>query len=582
MRIPSTRHSRSFLSVVALALVTLSPTVHASWNVDGNPVCTEPHNQVNSTIVSDGASGAYVFWTDTRVTGSDIYGQRIDSSGVVRWSGDGIAVCSASSTQNGPAAAPASGGAVVCWSDGRNSASGIYAQRVNANGVGQWTSNGVALGTTTTDFVYSPRIVPDGAGGINVVPAFLSAWILQTSFSIEVRAQRINYDGVGMWTAATSGGAQLVSASSDQIQSIAMTSDGVGVSVVAKGAFVTWQRDGTSTVFDIYVRRVDSSGAVQWGNPLLVCGTNGDQEHPAIALVGAGTVILAWDDFRAASRDIWAQKVNSTGSALWTGNGEPVCRATGHQQLPQVVSDDTGGVIIVWEDGRFGADRKIFAQRIDTNGARVWALDGIQVCNHVGDQAAPVLVRDLAGGAVIAWLDGRDGNTNIFAQRLNSSGNPLWPADGVSLTRAAGTQNDVHLVGDSHGGALASWTDGRIGGPTNNDIYVARANAVGSTVGVAGAGPSLQLLSLLSSNPTRGSVRLRLELPEAAALTVDVMDAQGRRVRSLHAGVPFAAGAHLIEWDGADASGKRAAAGLYFVRARTDAATMVTRIVALR
>lgn len=62
---------------------------------------------------------------------------------------------------------------------------------------------------------------------------------------------------------------------------------------------------------------------------------------------------------------------------------------------------------------------------------------------------------------------------------------------------------------------------------------------------------------------TTGSVELGYFLPqEAATVTVTVLDAQGREVRTL---VPdgTAAGAHKLDWDGADLDGRRVAAGSY-------------------
>ncbi len=81
-------------------------------------------------------------------------------------------------------------------------------------------------------------------------------------------------------------------------------------------------------------------------------------------------------------------------------------------------------------------------------------------------------------------------------------------------------------------------------------------------------------------NPGRDPIALSLELPRAGAATVEVLDVTGRIVSRLADG-PFAAGTHLLRWDGSDARGDRAPAGVYFVRASGPGLSLTRRIVRL-
>lgn len=85
-------------------------------------------------------------------------------------------------------------------------------------------------------------------------------------------------------------------------------------------------------------------------------------------------------------------------------------------------------------------------------------------------------------------------------------------------------------------------------------------------------------LTALGPSPARGEVRLRLSLPAGGSATVSVCDVAGRLVRNLW-DAPLAAGAHLLEWDGRDAEGRRASPGVYFLRARTPGAAVARQIV---
>ncbi len=66
-------------------------------------------------------------------------------------------------------------------------------------------------------------------------------------------------------------------------------------------------------------------------------------------------------------------------------------------------------------------------------------------------------------------------------------------------------------------------------------------------------------------NPFNPRTNIAFELPRAAETTVDILDVRGRRVRRLFQG-KLQAGAHARMWDGRDAGGRSAGAGVYLVR----------------
>jgi hypothetical protein len=140
----------------------IDPTVNV-------PLCTASLSQYTPTIVSDGAGGAIVTWSDQRGASAngDIYAQRVNAAGASQWAANGVALCTAAHDQAVPTiVSDGGGGAIVTWHDYRaGSPNGdIYAQRVNAAGVPQWTANGVAL-CTDAGLQVSPTIASDGAGG---------------------------------------------------------------------------------------------------------------------------------------------------------------------------------------------------------------------------------------------------------------------------------------------------------------------------------------------------------------------------------------------------------------------------------
>ncbi|HVP38618.1 MAG TPA: metallophosphoesterase [Candidatus Saccharimonadales bacterium] len=96
-----------------------------------------------------------------------------------------------------------------------------------------------------------------------------------------------------------------------------------------------------------------------------------------------------------------------------------------------------------------------------------------------------------------------------------------------------------------------------------------------------GSGPAVLALARPRPNPSSGMVWLRYSLPDRGTARLEVMDAAGRRVRTVDAGLR-AAGWQTAEWDGCGASGKPVPAGLYLVRLVSPSGTRTVRLIRLK
>jgi len=233
-----------------------------------------------------------------------------------------------------------------------------------------------------------------------------------------------------------------------EIRGVSSYLDGSGGELVAFGD----RRSGIST--DIYVQKVNSTGAAIWTvNGVRVTNMDGwNQEDPQVVSDGAGGAIVVWQDMKNGNYDIYAQKVASAGTVSWTTGGAVVCAATGDQKNPKAIPDGAGGAIIAWTDNRNG-NYDIFAQRINSSGSRIWTTDGVTVCVNAEDQRYPCLASSESGAAILAWVDMREGQNNIRAQKLNASGAVLWLSDGALAINL----NYLHvpaLVSNGSGGAI--------------------------------------------------------------------------------------------------------------------------------
>ncbi len=183
---------------------------------------------------------------------------------------------------------------------------------------------------------------------------------------------------------------------------IQLISDGLG------GAIITWN-DYRSGTYDIYAQRVNAAGTVQWAaDGVAIATAAGGQYNPQLIADGSGGAIITWEDYRAGADDIYAQRVNSAGAVQWTLDGVAIATAVDGQYYPQLIADGSGGAIIAWQDYRSGTT-DIYAQRVNSAGAIQWTADGVAIATATGDQYEPQLIADGSGGAIITWEDSRSG-----------------------------------------------------------------------------------------------------------------------------------------------------------------------------
>ena len=393
------------------------------------------------------------------------------------WNPDGIPIC----TANGSKAeiqvcSDGIGGAIMVWRDPRDGweNQGIYVQRIDHNGEIKWIANGIAICTGDNELIH-PKICSDGLGGAIIV------WedSRNGEDNYDIYAQRVDHNGSVMWAP---NGTVICNAINNQLYP-QICSDGTG------GAIISWldNRDDWVSYTDLYVQRINSTGYIQWisnGTAISTTGTTFDT--PEICSDGAGGAIITWVKILGAyvNRDIYIQRINSTGDAQWTNEGVDLCSANDIQGFPRACSDDAGGVIVAWHDFRDGwINSNIYAQRVDQNGNIMWASNGIVICNATNDQLYTRLCSDGEGGAIIVWNDNRSGiDYDIYVQRVDYSGKTKWISNGNAICTASNLQGGNQIFYDGLGGAFIFWLDYRDGSVSagNGDIYTQKVNSRGN------------------------------------------------------------------------------------------------------
>jgi hypothetical protein len=185
----------------------------------------------------------------------------------------------------------------------------------------------------------------------------------------------------------------------------------------------------------------------------------------------------------------------------WPTCGVAAQRGIGNQQSPVAMPDGAGGAFVVWQDDR-GTGVDLYAQRMNGNGQPLWPEAGVAVCTADGAQTNPVLISDGAGGMLVAWQDSRAGNFDVYVARVNGGGTLVW----TSLAAfSSGDEMTPSMASDGAGGAIIAWQDHRSGGWRLVPRLRQPPESRRSSVLEYGRGPDRQYSS--ESIPARGDGR---------------------------------------------------------------------------
>lgn len=158
------------------------------------------------------------------------------------------------------------------------------------------------------------------------------------------------------------------------------------------------------------------------------------------------------------------------------------------QETPLISSRADGGAYISWFDQSSGM-YVLRMQRLDALGNKLWGPNGVVVSN--ASQSTALFRYDLKtdneGNAIVAFQDQRTGNLQVVAQKIDSSGTPVWATNGVVLSDADAAQGLAPVIGVlSNNNVVVAWN---ANSSTNQKwvCYIELNPATGASIN--GAGP---------------------------------------------------------------------------------------------
>lgn len=242
-----------------------------------------------------------------------------------------------------------------------------------------------------------------------------------------------------------------------------------------KGSIVFWYDKRNGIDWDIYAQRMDSMGYAVWDSGgIPIVSTSGHQYDHRVVSDGKGGAFIVWMDYRNSNWDIFAQHMDSLGNLTWDTQGVPVAVLSGDQQYPSLVPDSLGGIFVVWEDERNGGTPDIYAQYISPIGVPLWQENGIPVCTAPNHQRRPKAILAPDGGIYVTWYDYRINlsQADIYMQRISPDGTPVWQENGIPVSTSPSDETGVRIISDGGTGAIVAWT--------SNDVYAQRVDSSGN------------------------------------------------------------------------------------------------------
>jgi hypothetical protein len=445
------------------------PSAHAAWeNGNWSPIFTATNDIDYLDVCSDGGEGTLAITMDPDPYPRRATFTKLSRSGSEIWGNDGrwVEIDLSSGGQSGPVAiAPdGAGGAFCAYLENYTTTSYLHLVRRDASGNFVWAKYVDNVGPNPASV--GVKLLDEPGVGVNLVYA--------NGTGQRLLAARYDNDGNLLW--------------GDQVNDFYAHNAGLGpASGYAEfdarsdgqgGVLVGWIRydpveyQQNGVLFEqVGAQKLDSSGARQWGSDgVLIWAEPYFPEvsiyHARIVRDGAGGAYL----ITSGGLRAYGQHLNSVGTPTW-GSGGIVVQATPNagpnaDSEPEIVSDESGGFILVQSDGN------IYAQRMGSTGNKLWGPDGLTIAqvdelHEYFDK--PALDADAFGGALVGWNRWVDGAESLCGLRIDANGTTLWYEEHLFDAPSNESVHDIHVVADGHGSGQFVWQETDASG--NDDVY---------------------------------------------------------------------------------------------------------------
>jgi hypothetical protein len=335
-------------------------------DLQGLQISSAANDESNASVAFDGTN-YFIVWQDRRAVSSwDVYGARVSADGTVL-DPSGLVVSAANADQITPRVTWLSPNYVVVWEDKRADLGDIYGARVDASGAVLDPSGFVIAAGANEQKL--PAIATDGTG-------FFTAWV---GVSSKVSGARVSSAGTVLDPAGIS---LFTSTSATSAPAIAW--DGVRYLVVM----------AVSSSGGIRGARFTPAGAALDGTNGFSISSSGTMPQVAFDGLNFFTVF-------EKSSGVFGARVNGAAMVL-DPNGLPISPFSLGARITPAIACDGTTCLVAWSDFRSTTNHAIFGSFVDQAGT-VFSPNGFGISTIISDHAAPAVVSDLSGHALVAY-----------------------------------------------------------------------------------------------------------------------------------------------------------------------------------
>jgi hypothetical protein len=378
-----------------------------SFRTDGKKVASSEAPKYSPLSVQGPPGTAYIVWRERAMSYSDqIFAQKVSSSGNLLWKPQGVALNSSGRViSDFSAASERSGRLFTVYVNGEPDNRGEYSirlQGVQPGGEKIFTEEIIAAHSGNKKSNLS--VIADGAGGVHIF------WLESMSHKSVLLGQSIDHSGKLRW-----GNKPLVlSNPRENIFSF-------NAKLFNTSVYIVWQSQKSDR--DIYHQLIGKDGKELWQKfGRLAVPHKGNQTNPQ-SHIADDHIMLTWTDDSSGDRNILLQKYTLNGEPVWKKEIS-IVSLKGDQFGQKILSDGHKGAIIIWLDRRIDAARgNIYAQRIDADGNALWDPLGIPIASHSNTEKSYIsVIPDNTGGAVVVFKEKRNGRNDIYGHKIYNTG----------------------------------------------------------------------------------------------------------------------------------------------------------------
>ena len=462
-----------------------------SWQEDGLAVCTAPNTQFAPVMSPDGSGGAYIAWVDRRLEYDQVYAHHVNSTGDLWGTINGKLMNDRGYGAGKPIITSAPSGSFIFWQQAPLGSTDwqVVGNRVNEYIEKMWGEN-LVMEYPTLASCRHMGVVSDGVGG------FYFVWLCNNGCPGTMYVHRISSNGVRYWPVPIEIHDVLPVELPGVDIEVVSCSDGTG------GILLCWlYSESLFSEFFLYVQRISPGGEKVWSsdNVQIAVDALGILVGCPFGMVpdGSGGAVVAWED-GSSPIVVKLHKITPDGTLCWgvAEGGIEVAKVlssptvSGGHSLEDITTDGAGGAIVAFGQD---LDADLYAQRVDSTGALLWDSTGVAVCVGPESFSKASIVSDAAGGAVAVWADNSSGYWDAFATRVREDKTKPW-GNKIIVSSNAVEEKPAAVISDGANGAIVAWVDDREGPPSYFDLYAVRIGeaAVGAQIGTFARSDSLE------------------------------------------------------------------------------------------